>query len=91
MERIYKFALPLQEEVSLELPKDSKIIRVDVIDGLPFLWAICNTKNSAEVIHLEMYKTGQEFKSYSENLQYLGTCKLFIGQELCLYIFKKLK
>lgn len=90
MEKILKFSLPLKESVSLSLPKNSKIIRVDCIDGLPFLWAICNIENEYENIHLEMYKTGQEFKSNSNNLQYLGNCKLFIGQELCIYIFKKI-
>lgn len=90
MKAIYKYALPTKEKYILELPKDSKILRVDDLDGLFFLWAIVETdeEHPKEKRCLEFYKTGQPIKNRLSDLHYLGTCKLFIMQELCLYVFE---
>ena len=89
---IYKCSLQVKELVDIELPKDAQIIRVSDIDGLFFLWAIVDTSQETEkeIRHLELYKTGQPFKSDPRNLKYLGECKLFIMQELGLYVFERL-
>ncbi len=89
--RIYKYPLPVQEKYILELPKGACIIRVEDVEGLFFLWAIVDTDAELEQRHLEFYKTGQEIKTPLENLVMLGTCKLFIMQELCLYVFENIK
>ncbi|MFC0183315.1 hypothetical protein SAMN04515674_105276 [Pseudarcicella hirudinis] len=94
MKAIYKYQLPIQETHILELPEGYEIIRVEAIDGLFFLWAIVNTNENhpKTKCYLEFYKTGQPFKSEDlESLSFLGTCKLFIGQELCLYVFENFK
>lgn len=90
--KIFKYTLPVQEKYVIELPKGAKIIRVEDVDGLFFLWAIVNTATEEkESRHLEFYKTGQEIKTPLDNLVMLGTCKLFIMQELCLYAFENIK
>lgn len=93
MNKIFKYPLPVQEKLVIELPKDAKIIRVEDVDGLFFLWAIVNTDDGIEKEnrHLEFYKTGQPIETPLENLVILGTCKLFIMQELCLYVFENIK
>ena len=90
MNKIYKYSIPTKEKYTIELPKDAKIIRVEDVDGLFFLWAIVNTdeEHSTEKRCLEFYKTGQPIETPLERLNYLGTCKLFIMQELCLYVFE---
>lgn len=90
MNKIYKYSIPVQEKFVLELPKGAQIIRVEDVDGLFFLWAIVNTDEDVEVEKrfLEFYKTVQEIKTDLSNLAFLGTCKLFIMQELCLYVFE---
>lgn len=92
MNKIYKYSIPTKEKYVIELPKGSKIIRVEDVDGLFYLWAIVNTSEDCEKEFraLEFYKTGQEIKTPLDRLIYLGTCKLFIMQELCLYVFENI-
>ncbi|HEY8363739.1 MAG TPA: hypothetical protein VIK77_12875 [Tissierellaceae bacterium] len=90
MNKIFKYPIPAREKYIIELPKGAKIIRVEDVEGLFFLWAIVNTEEEhpTEKRCLELYKTGQLIETPVERLNYLGTCKLFIGQELCLYVFE---
>jgi hypothetical protein len=90
MYKIYKYSIPTKEKYIIELPKDAKIIRVEDVDGLFFLWVIVNTDENhpKEKRCLEFYKTGQVIETPIDRLNYLGTCKLFIMQELCLYVFE---
>lgn len=90
MKAIYKYSIPTKEKYSITLPKDSRIIRVEDVDGLFFLWAIveADEDHPTEVRCLEFYKTGQPIESDLNDLVLLGTCKLFIMQELCLYVFE---
>jgi hypothetical protein len=92
MKAIYKYPLPVQEKYVIELPKGARIIRVSDVDGLFFLWAIVETAEDVEKEsrHLEFYKTGQPIETPIEHLVYLGECKLFIMQELCLYVFENI-
>jgi hypothetical protein len=86
---IYKYPLPVQEKLTIELPAGAKIIRVDDVDGLFWLWAIVDNEAPLEPRHIECYKTGQPMPDDEHLLIYLGCCKLFIMQELCLYMFER--
>lgn len=91
MKKIFKYELKIKEKQILDLPIGSEIIRVDDVDGKFYLWAIVEVSEEdqeTEPRHLEFYKTGQEISS--NNLKYLGFCKLFIMQELGLYVFEKI-
>lgn len=90
MKKIFKYPLPVQEKYVIQLPKGAIITRVQDVDGLFFLWAIVDTDEALEKEnrYLEFYKTGQEIKTPLSDLNYLGSCKLFIMQELCLYVFE---
>jgi hypothetical protein len=92
MKAIYKYTLPVQEKYSIELPLGAKIVRVEDVDGLLFLWAIVDTAKDSlkEFRHLEFYKTGQPIAD-DANLVYLGLCRLFIMQELGLYCFERVE
>ena len=93
MNKIFKYSIPTKEKFTLELPKDARIIRVEDVDGLFYLWAIVNAEPDVEkeVRYFECYKTGQSILTPLEDLHMVGTCKLFIMQELCLYIFEVIK
>lgn len=90
MHKIFKYSIPTKEKYVIELPMDAKIIRVEDVDGLFFLWAIVNPEEDhpVEKRFLEFYKTGQPIETPISQLTYLGSCKLFIMQELCLYVFE---
>lgn len=90
MNKIYKYTLPVQEKHVIDLPKSAIIIRVEDVDGMFYLWAIVNPEAEMEKRHLEFYKTGQTIETPLSDLVFLGTCKLFIMQELCLYVFENI-
>lgn len=92
MKAIFKYSLPVQEKYTIELPQGAQIIRVEDVDGLFFLWAIVETDPEfpKEPRFLEFYKTGQPIETPLHCLTYLGACKLFIMQELCLYVFENI-
>ncbi len=92
MDKIFKYAIPTKEKYAIELPKMAQIIRVEDVDGLFFLWAIVNTDEGVETEKrfLEFYKTGQPIETPLSSLMFIGTCKLFIMQELCLYVFENI-
>jgi len=95
MKKIFKFEMSVKEKQEIELPINAEIIRVDDVDGRFFLWAIVTpTKEDEEpeleTRYLEFYKTGQSIETPTENLKYLGFCKLFIMQELGLYVFENI-
>lgn len=92
--KIFKYELSIKEKQEIELPIGAKIIRVDDVDGKFFLWAIVSAPTEddeveTEIRFLEFYKTGQPIDNDS-TLFYLGFCKLFIMQELGLYVFERL-
>lgn len=88
--KIYKYEIPIKETFTLDLPRDTEIIRIDDVDGRFFMWAITDTDPSVPKVtrYFENYKTGQEFKTNPEHLKYLGHFKMFIMMELCLYVFE---
>lgn len=86
--KVFKYELPVQEKFWLALPVGAIIIRVDDVDGKFWLWAIVDPDAPTETRAIECYKTGQPIATPLENLKYLGCCKLFIMQELCLYMFE---
>lgn len=93
MNAIFKYPLPVQEKLTIELPAGAQIIRVEDVAGLFFLWAIVETdpEYPKETRYIECYKTGQPIETPLGDLKYLGACKLFIMQELCLYMFENVR
>ena len=93
--KIFKYEMSIKEKQEIELPVGANIIRVDDVDGKFFLWAIVDAPKEdeeveTEIRYLEFYKTGQPIED-DTYLIYLGFCKLFIMQELGLYVFERFK
>lgn len=92
MKKIFKYEMSIKEKQEIQLPVGAEIIRVDDVDGRFFLWAIVTPQEEpdTETRYLEFYKTGQEILTNTEDLKYIGFCKLFIMQELGLYVFENI-
>ena len=88
MRTIFKYSIPCLEKFKVTLPAGATIIRGDDVDGKFWLWAIVDTEAQPEERAIECYKTGQPILTPVDRLAYLGCCKLFIMQELCLYMFE---
>jgi hypothetical protein len=89
--KIFKYELPVLEKVSILLPKGANIIRCDSVEGKCWLWAIVNIDDlETEERIFELYKTGMPIETDINTLKYIGMCKLFIMQELGLYVFENI-
>lgn len=91
MKLIYKYSIPCMEKFAVTLPIGAEVIRVDDVEGQFWLWAIVDNEALFKKYYFECYKTGQPILTPREDLKYVGFCKLFIMQELCLYIFENIK
>jgi hypothetical protein len=87
---IFKYTIPVKEKFTLDLPTDATVIRVDDVDGQFFAWVIVDPTKPIVVRSFECYKTGQPIETPLDHLKYLGHFKLFIMQELCLYVFENI-
>lgn len=91
MKKIFKYPMPVQEKIQLDLPIGAQILRVADMDGLFFLWAIIDPDEKImQTRFIEFYKTGQPIPN-PDGLVYLGLCCIFIMQELGLYTFERIK
>lgn len=84
---VYKYLIPFQEGFTLDLPKGSKVVRIDVDQGNPYLWAL-SPLNETEIYtyHFKSSKTGGVIEHDNE-LMFIDTYAIFIQMELMLYVF----
>lgn len=84
---VLKYPIPFQEGFTLNLPKGSKVVRIDTIDGFPSLWALTPVDYDEVVTyHFKSSKTGGEI-NHDEPLAFIDTYAIFIQMELMLYVF----
>jgi hypothetical protein len=85
MKRIYKYPIPIQDEIIVEMPLGSVILTAQMQHSEPFIWCLVN---STEVIikrHLYLYGTGMEVKRGS---RYIGTFQMLAG-DLIWHLFEE--
>jgi len=87
MKIVGKFLMPFAEKFELDLAQGAEILRIDVVDGHPFLWAVIDTEAPTETRYFEAYKTGGQMSEGSE-LEYIGCMAIHIQMELMLYVFE---
>lgn len=76
MKVIYKYPLKIVEEQTIELPRNSQILKVDTQKGALQLWTKVDPdeKRSADV-KIVIYGTGRAFQD-NDNLFYLSTVRM---------------
>lgn len=83
---IWKYQMPVLETFFMDLPKGAKVIRTECQNGMFWLWAVVNSKESLTKRKFYAVKCGANVPN--GNLEYVGFCALFVQQELGLYIFE---
>lgn len=78
LETIWKTVLPVQDDIELELPKDAKILTVQVQHGDPCLWYACDPNNEKVTRVFRLAGTGHAITNGGE-LEYIGTFQLAGG------------
>lgn len=88
MRAIYKYRLPFMEVSKVTLPMNSKVIRVDGLEGALWLWAIVDTNEPLVERTFHLFKTGSEMPDDIDEYDYLGCGAIFVQMELMMYVFE---
>ncbi len=86
---VHKYPIPFQEGFELNLPKGSKVVRIDTVDGFAFLWALHEViTDDTEIVTYKFAssKTGGVIE-HEKPLTFVGTYAIFVQMELMLYVF----
>lgn len=86
---IYKYPIPLNDTILLQLPKNAEILFVETQNGDPFIWCLINPELELVPRYFHLYGTGMEIEedTLHENV-YVGTFKL-ANERLILHLFER--
>lgn len=92
MEKIFKYDVPINDKVAIDLPMGTKIIAVDSVRIQVFIWAIVEEDKSVfETRFFEVFATGQGMPlMHSGSREYLGTCLLDDGS-FVVHVFERIQ
>ena len=85
---VYKHLIPFQEDFTINLKEGSKVIRIDVDQGNPYMWVLTQLDDNIKTVkyHFKSSKTGG-IMEHTEDLVFVDTYVIFIQMELMLYVF----
>ena len=84
---VYKYLIPFQEGFTINLPVGSKVVRIDVDQGNPYMWVLVPLEETNIVkYHFKSSKTGGVIE-HENDLVFIDTYAIFIQMELMLYVF----
>jgi len=87
MRRVYKYVLPIVDDMPLMLPLGAKILSVQNQNGNPCLWALVDPDEKTHVVrHFRMAGTGHDIDAYTD-MVYIGTFQLHDGH-LAFHLFE---
>ena len=72
---VYKYQLVVTDRQEVTMPKDAKMLSVQVQNGTPCLWVLVETNNPEENIAIRIHGTGHPIDN-PERLDYIGTFQI---------------
>ena len=78
MKTIWKYPIKVTDYQTIEIPKYSEIIDVQVQDETPCVWVLVNPENGNMIKGLRIFGTGHEIDP-EEDFYYVGTFQLHEG------------
>lgn len=85
MKRIFKYALPVTDEVRIAMPKGAEILSIQVQHGTPQIWALVDPQAPDERRHFRVIGTGHPIEDHA-NLRYIATFQYAGG--LVFHVFE---
>lgn len=74
-ESIWKYELPIEDQFVLQLPVDSKVLSLQMQNGIPCIWVRVNTKAIGTLPqYFHWFGTGQPLNSGAVN--FIGTIQM---------------
>jgi len=85
---IFKYPVPIEDHFILELPKNAKILAVQIQRGAPQLWAMVDSETEKEARHFRLSETGHPLgEDYLRIINYIGTFQMENGA-LVFHLFE---
>lgn len=86
---IYKYPIPIEDYFTLELPKDAKILTVQIQRKMPQLWAAVDSEAEKETRHFRLSETGHPLggSDFLKMSNYIGTFQIENGT-LVFHLFE---
>lgn len=82
---IWKFPLPIDDEVSVKMPRDARVLSVAVQEGAVVVWAVVNPLHRTVSRRFRIVGTGHPFNDLAE-WQFVGTVQTH-GGALVWHVF----
>lgn len=74
MKKILKYRVHIIDEFTIRMPKNARILSVQTQGTLPQMWALVDTNDElTEVREFRVVATGQQFDSFEQGWEYIGT------------------
>lgn len=85
---IYKWAIPIEDHFTLELPKNARILTIQTQRDTPQLWAMVDSETEKETRHFRLSGTGHPLgNDYLRIINYIGTFQIENGA-LVFHLFE---
>ena len=85
MKKIYKYALPIDDYLTIPLPQGAEILKVDMQNNVPWMWALVDPEKPPEMRNFRLVGTGHPIKE--ENLKFIDTFQMHEGS-LVFHLFE---
>lgn len=76
---VYKYPLPMHREPAIEMPKEARILCVQVQKEVACVWAIVDPEQPTETRTFRLFGTGQPMDIVVGSHRYIGTFQLLAG------------
>lgn len=77
--KIFKYAIPMEEKFTLELPIHSKILSFQIQNEQPFIWVLVDPDKNLRPRYFTLVGTGYEFDHHPDTMKYIGTIQMANG------------
>ena len=72
MGAVFKYQLVVTDRQEVTMPKDAKILCIQVQNGTPCIWCMVEPSNPEEKVTIRIHGTGHNIND-PERLEYIGT------------------
>ena len=79
MDTIWKFDFEVTDYIEIEMPKDAKILSVQIQHEKPCIWAGVIAGNDTEKRKFRIFGTGHPIAMNANGLKFIGTFQLMNG------------
>lgn len=83
MRKIFKYAIPVKDEFTLQLPERSVVLCVQVqgaVGGLPHIWVECDPTRPLQPRGFRLFGTGHPISESVGEIRYVGTFQMDDGE-----------